>query len=494
MFLFLGNPMNLSEQIFDHHKKINNLKLKLHPDKGGKIGQFVELSNFLQTLDHYRPDWASIVNFVQDVQDIHDGKYSIVIQRRNNFILDTKLTFQMIIDHIHDEYNKTESTLNSFNIDMKYENINIPRYNVNERYATQSFTIQELTKCFENIFYHLSCVKRCCQTSKPFQIGYYYVFETKNNLNECVEKVFPWKTSLVELFGNKSISDWLLSIDDVTEFNYMAKKGIATNLFEAYHFATIPKQEEAEVTQRKRKLPQKNVKQYEKHKKKMQHFFEIDKTNHPVTAAAIEITSKTKFKPTIPNCETLLDPVNTREKSIVDGESVDLRTNMQNNEIQNKCIQPCEEESVILRTEMKDDREEVSTKNETTQVIQCSVQTNKNRRSHRKKKIHVCHFDCPLPIEECQMRVVNETRLNKHSQVFEMCELVREFLKQKPNVWFERTVIINYVCTFLTDKPNANVRARLKDLYQKKTCQIVNMQTKGLIMQKRLGRIQMRFV
>lgn len=75
-----------------------------------------------------------------------------------------------------------------------------------------------------------------------------------------MDKDFDWK-SFLNINQHQSISDWFLSYDDVTEFDYVEQKTIAKNAFQDFLFKQITIASIVKTKRKRRRLIEKETNQ-----------------------------------------------------------------------------------------------------------------------------------------------------------------------------------------------------------------------------------------
>lgn len=248
--------MSLMEQMFAHRHDIKKLKLKLHPDKGGTSQDYHDFNVLLNKLKRFHPNWASRILSCADIRDIDLGNVMIVEERRRALILSSKLTLQMIIDFVHEEFSNIETKLQS----QEFPTIEILRYAKNDRFTFRVFTNKDFEDTLNIIFLDLVKLKSSLQKSKVFLTHDYLSLDCETNLDNCLDETFDWRNKM-QIEG-KSISQWFLTPDATTDFNYNLQKHIAKNALEAYLFKQLLQSKTKtfttpQKTQHKTKTPRK---------------------------------------------------------------------------------------------------------------------------------------------------------------------------------------------------------------------------------------------
>jgi hypothetical protein len=291
--------MDWSEQIFDHQHDIKSLKLKCHPDKNGT--GFVELNAYLEQISQYH-NWEELIELAQSAQEIQDlyiGNYRYDSLKKSNAIRGKKLTMQMIVDSIHQEFDTAERILNEFAATQEDENsakaCEFPRYESNKSFQSHMFTLEHLSKHLDMVVNDLQAIKSNMQKNYKFDQFYWY-FDKSPKWKTALDIDFDWKSMLNEKIQTKllegksckimgldplSTSDNAPALSDMTQSDlvfYLLSPNFSSemrfreqprSLLEAYEFSQLrkkPKEEEKErvVTKRKtasRKKPKPKKKQ-----------------------------------------------------------------------------------------------------------------------------------------------------------------------------------------------------------------------------------------
>jgi hypothetical protein len=271
--------MDWSEQIFAHQHDIKSLKLKCHPDKKGT--GFVELNAYLEQISQYH-NWEELIELAQsaqEIQDLYTGNYRYDPLKKANSIVGKKLTMQMIVDYIHQEFDTVERILSEFSQAFMtiggWEFVSVkpcefssrefagahehpmgcefPRYESNKSFHSHMFTLEHLSKHLDMVVNDLQAIKSNMQKNYKFDQFYWY-FDKSPKWKTALDIDFDWKSILNEKIQTKLLHQrceitgldplstqsnlvfYLLSPNFSSEMRFREKP---RSLLEAYEFSQL---------------------------------------------------------------------------------------------------------------------------------------------------------------------------------------------------------------------------------------------------------------
>jgi hypothetical protein len=258
------NPMDWSQQVYLHQHDLKALKLKTHPDKNGT--GFAELNAYLEKISQYH-NWEELVELAQSAQEIQDlyiGNYRYDPHKKSKAIEGKKLTMQMIVDYIHQEFSKAETILKEFSSShddrefskrCEYKSCTFPRYESNSSFRSHMFSREHLNKHLDILINDLQAIKSNMQKNQEFNQFYWY-FDKSPRWKESLDVDFDWVSILNEKMArlenkSSSIVFYLLSPNFSSEMHFRDKP---RSLLEEYEFLQLK-----EIPKRKLPLVQKNA-------------------------------------------------------------------------------------------------------------------------------------------------------------------------------------------------------------------------------------------
>jgi hypothetical protein len=260
------NPMDWSQQVYLHQYDLKALKLKTHPDKNGT--GFVELNAYLGKISQYH-NWEELIELAQsaqEIQDLYTGDYRYDPHKKSKAIKGKKLTMQMIVDFIHQEFSKAETILKEFSSShddrefskrYEYKSCTFPRYESNSSFSSHMFSREHLSKHLDILINDLRAIKSNMQRNQEFNQFYWY-FDKSPRWKESLDVDFDWVSILNEKMArlenkSSSIVFYLLSPNFSSEMHFRDKP---RSLLEEYEFSQLREK----IPKRKLPLVQKKAK------------------------------------------------------------------------------------------------------------------------------------------------------------------------------------------------------------------------------------------